>query len=306
MSQKHVILGDWGTTNLRLFLYEDGKVIAHKDGPGIAQIQTSPEDAFFNLTQDWFTGHGQIPALLCGMVGSSIGWVETPYRPCPVGVDDLSGNLTQFHTRTTDVAIVAGVSCTNPIGGPDFMRGEETQILGTLQNHPDLKSGRHLICLPGTHAKWVLLENAYIKSFMTALTGELFAILRQHSVITKGATSGPCDDEGALLKGAKRSFASDGSNILNQLFEVRALQLKGDLLRDASPAYLSGLLIGLDVKGALATFQDFDTICIIGAPQISARYSAVLQALGHQARLLDGTKGAVSGLISIGKTAGII
>src|SRR5262249_39761769 len=142
------------------------------------------------LIGEWLGTYGPLPLVLCGMAGSRNGWKEAAYIPCPAGSDALRASLLRFHDGELAVSIVPGGSCTNRLGAPDVMRGEETQIAGALALRPDLAEGRHLLCLPGTHTKWAYVENGRLSDFLTAMTGELFALLRDHSMLAKAGGGG--------------------------------------------------------------------------------------------------------------------
>jgi len=296
MGAETIILGDWGTSNLRLLLLEEGEVSARAEGPGIGLATDRPEHIFKELTKNW----PKVPALLCGMVGSSIGWVETDYIPTPAGLDDLSAGLKHFDANGQRICIIPGLSTTNALGAPDFMRGEETQLLGALREDPTLHQGRHLLCLPGTHTKWLVLEDGVVQRFQTALTGEIYAIILKHSVLAGCAMPG-CDvDATAFDKAVARVQAQEGAGFLHQVFETRAQQLSGALERDHAASFLSGLFIGEDVRGALASIaKDFDKnqpVQVIGAPVMGRCYCEALKAFGVKAQWRDGAQLSLSGL----------
>jgi 2-dehydro-3-deoxygalactonokinase len=191
MDSSVTIFGDWGTSRLRLYLRQGKSVLDRRDGPGIGSLNgASPREVFLRLVGDWREA-GPSMALLCGMVGSRNGWQEAAYAPCPAGAADIRERLLHIDADGLPVAIVPGLSCRNALGGPDVMRGEETQILGALELDPALKRGRHLLALPGTHTKWVAVEDGRIAHFVTAPVGELYALLREHSILAKAA---PGDD----------------------------------------------------------------------------------------------------------------
>ena len=174
------IAGDWGTTHLRLHLCRGTAVLDKADGPGIGALTTSPETILFDAIRPWSGKHGALPIWLAGMVGSRNGWREVPYASCPADIDRLRGALLKFRAHDHEIAIAAGASCTNRHGAPDVMRGEETQVFGALKSLP---AGGGLICLPGTHSKWATVEDDRITGFATHMTGEVFDVLRRHSIL---------------------------------------------------------------------------------------------------------------------------
>src|ERR1700684_3827935 len=176
MSEATFIAGDWGTSRLRLYLC-DGRwtVLARGEGEGASVPDCAGR--FAAAVAPWDKAHGVLPAVLGGMVGSTIGWKEVPYLRSPVKPQAIAGAALRFEAGGRDIAILPGLSCIGKTGAPDVMRGEETQILGALRLHPELAEVRHLFCMPGTHAKWVLVDNGAVVEFQTALSGELFELL---------------------------------------------------------------------------------------------------------------------------------
>ena len=178
MGAENFIGGDWGTSHLRLFLCDgQGALLDSRTGPGAAEASGHFSDVFASLAAHWEGSLGTLPAVLCGMVGSSIGWVQAPYVVCPAIPEEIADACVLL--RGGNVHIIPGLSCRNRFDAPDFLRGEETQILGALHLAPILRHGRWLICLPGTHTKWALLEDGVVlvdfKRFRTG-TGEREAL----------------------------------------------------------------------------------------------------------------------------------
>lgn len=309
MAPRLFIAGDWGTSNMRLCLIEDGKVRDQRTGPGIGQAADGPAAAFTAATAPWRAAHGPLPVLLCGMVGSSVGWVETPYLPCPAGYGELDAMLTRFQAGGHPIAIVPGLTTQNPLGAADFMRGEETQIFGALESQPGLAHGTHFLCLPGTHSKWVLLRDGRIETFLTALSGELFAVLRQHSVLCRGAEGLDPINADAFMTGVARARGSHGALLLHQLFETRGRQLSGSVSKPEAVSFLSGLIIGHDVTGALAAFgavlPEKPMVTVIGSATLLALYDTAFRAFGLDAVLLDGMTQSLTGLGGIARSVDI-
>jgi 2-dehydro-3-deoxygalactonokinase len=167
MSEPAFIAGDWGTSRLRLYLCDaSGHVLARAEGEGAA----APDHAarFTVAVAGWDKAHGKLPALLGGMVGSTVGWKEVPYLSCPARPEALAAAALRFEHEGRAFAIIPGLKCVNRTGAPDVMRGEEVQILGALNLHPQLARGRHIFCMPGTHAKWVAVEEGAVTEFQTA------------------------------------------------------------------------------------------------------------------------------------------
>ena len=230
-----------------------------------------------------------MPAVLCGMVGSSIGWVQAPYVACPVIPEQIADACVTL--RGGRVHIVPGLSCRNRFDAPDFVRGEETQILGALQLAPALRQGRRLLCLPGTHTKWALLEDGSVREFLTAPTGELFAAMRERSVLVGKHGSVETRIHAEAFKDGLASFnAFPHAQLLHRLFECRSRQLSGELR--APTAYLSGLLIASDVHGALRVLSgsiETRMVYVIGSSDLTQLYATTLAYHAYEAVQVEGT-----------------
>jgi 2-dehydro-3-deoxygalactonokinase len=286
---------DWGTTNLRAWTLDgQGRPVTQQDFPlGVSRLAPGEAAKRFEAEVRPALDAQTLPAILCGMVGSNLGWQAVPYADCPAGLDDLAGKLTSV---ADNARIVPGLRCEGIAGAPDVMRGEETQILGWLAQHPDRRRGRHVLCHPGTHAKWVLIEEGRIVRFVTAMTGELFAVMSQHSVLKTDAAP---DDEGAFDAGLAAAGAGDA--LAARLFTTRARVVGGDADPKGSASYLSGLLIGADVA---ATPQLLglrpERVDLLGDAALCARYGRALTHAGIAVETFDGEAAAIAGLFALG------
>ena len=299
MNAPRFIAGDWGTTHLRLFLCDaDGTALDHRSGPGAVDSAGQFANVLASQTAAWETQHGRLPAVLCGMVGSSIGWVQAPYVPCPARPEQIAAACIALDNGR--IHIVPGLSCQNRFGAPDLLRGEETQLLGGALNRLE---PRQLVCLPGTHTKWAVVEEGQVRDFFTAPTGELFALLRDHSVLVRPPQGvDPTADAEAFNKALTSVAAQPETELLHRLFECRSRPLTADLPPTAAAAYLSGLLIASDVHGALRTLSNTfvpSTVVLIGAPQLTQRYASACATLGLQTTQIDGATASLAGLTEI-------
>jgi 2-dehydro-3-deoxygalactonokinase len=296
------VAGDWGTSHLRLFLCDDdGVVLERSEGPGAAGAGGRFAEILDRTLAPWRQRHGELPAVLCGMVGSSMGWVQAPYLPCPAIPEQLADACVPLCGGS--VQIVPGMSCRNRFNAPDFMRGEETQIAGALACDPRLRAGQQLLCLPGTHTKWVSLKNGTISEFLTAPTGELFALLRDHSVLVGVRAAGESADAGvAFEQGLAQFNRFPRAQLLHQLFECRARRLSGELTAPQAAGYLSGLLIASDISGALGVLSAVigdGTVHLIGSPDLTRLYAAGLAAHHCATTQIDGVAASPAGLALI-------
>ncbi|HEV2268592.1 MAG TPA: 2-dehydro-3-deoxygalactonokinase [Steroidobacteraceae bacterium] len=307
MNRERHIAGDWGTSRLRLSLCLGGRVVETRQGPGIGTLREPAAAALRPLIADWREAHGPLPLLLCGMAGSRNGWRETPYLPCPADLRALAAGAMRFEAEGAPVAIAPGLSCRSRLGSPDVMRGEETQIAGALALHPGLGAGRHLLCLPGTHTKWACLEDGHVTDFLTALTGELFALLRDGSTLMRAARAGsegesidtegaPADAQEGFGSGLEAAAVLGTASLLHALFAVRSLQLLDGRSHAWARAYLSGLLIGADARGAMPLFGTRAGVVLIGDGGLNELYAQALRREGIAASCLDGEQCALAGL----------
>lgn len=277
---------DWGTTNRRVFLIEGGQVVrTERDDRGVTSVTDFEAEAAGIRSR-----FGDHPMLMAGMVGSNIGWQAAPYVPAPAGIEDLAANLLRLDDRT---AIVPGVSVTGPA---DVMRGEEVQLLGAVA--AGLVPGDALLAQPGTHCKWALMEGGRIAGFTTAMTGELFALLRKYgllsSQLTDEVTLGQAFLDG-VDEGRKRDLAAS-------LFGIRAAKLLGERSDVDAASFASGLLIGSDVAARLERVGH-DEVHILADPMLGGLYSAAIEAHGRRAVLVDSHAAFVAGIIAIGSVS---
>lgn len=265
---------DWGTSSLRAALLDDtGRVVEERALPrGILTVTPGEfPQVFEEVTAPWRAVPGAL-FLLGGMVGSRQGWLEAPYCPCPAGFADVAAALAWVEPGR--IAIVPGLSCEQG-GMPDVMRGEETQVFGALDR---LGVAGGLFVLPGTHSKWVRVEGQRIESFSTFMTGEFYALLRQHSILsrTMPADDGVLDEQ-AFERGVRH--AVQAGNLLHAAFSARTLSLFGALPAQALPSYLSGLVIGEELRSQ-HLHRLADPVVIVGAPALTQRYGLALRVLG--------------------------
>jgi 2-dehydro-3-deoxygalactonokinase len=293
------IAGDWGTSNLRLALCDErGQVLELRKGPGAAQSRDRFAPTLDALSADWRAAHGELPTLLCGMVGSAFGWREAPYLPCPAQTQELADALV---SPRANVHIVPGMKCTNPLGAPDVMRGEETQLLGATADSlaPRIGLGKTLVCLPGTHTKWVSMYDGVVQEFLTVPTGELFALLSDHSVIVRDVSTPVVHRAAEFERGLAEARRHPEIPVLHKIFQARTLRLDEQLAPEGAASWMSGLLAGTDVAGALPLFDAVDPgvpVHVIGTTELGRAYVTVLQAFGRAAQAVDGAAAAFAGL----------
>jgi 2-dehydro-3-deoxygalactonokinase len=289
------VIGDWGTSNFRLFRIVDAAVTDRTTGPGIGALTGAPDDVLRSALAPWSVSEPPGSVTLCGMIGSRNGWRDVPYADCPADAASWASRALHLALGDIPVTIAAGLACVDPRGTPDVMRGEETQIFGAMAAYPELAAGRHLVVLPGTHSKWVTLEDGRVVGFKTYLTGELFALLRNHSTLTRagGATVG--DEDASGFRDGLLRARSDG-RLLGSLFEARSRQLRTGSAPEWAVGFLSGLAIGSEIAEALAGDGTIQDLTLIGERQLANRYADALASFDLGARKIDGEACAISGL----------
>jgi 2-dehydro-3-deoxygalactonokinase len=290
-----VIGVDWGGTNLRVFIFRDDGSLAEtrRSDRGIQTIKDGGFERVLLSLLPEYESTALPPILCCGMAGGRGGWVEAPYIACPAKLDDLAQAL-KTPSTTHRVSIVPGLSTETADGLRDVMRGEETQIFGAL----DLTEAIRIVA-PGTHSKWATIERGAITAFRTFMTGELFALLLQHSLLGSPMQRGAPDPE-AFARGAVRGLETGAS--LSLLFSARTDWLFGTLKGESLSDYLSGLLIGMELAEMRAREADiFDApIAIVGAGDLSQRYKSALTLAGAGlVTRVDGEEAAARGLWKI-------
>ena len=295
MGEAAFLAVDWGTTNRRVYAIDaDGTVVAtERDDRGVLAI--APGEFVAELA-GIRARLGDKPVLCAGMVGSVRGWVAVPYLECPADLGALARGL---HWVEPGVAIVPGLSIVE--GGPgdvrrgDVMRGEEVQLLGSVP--AGLAPPEALLCQPGTHCKWAWIADGRVARFRTTMTGEMFALLRGHSLLAD-FLKGEVADGVAFREGVA---AAGDAALLTRLFGVRADALLGLRGHDDAAAYVSGLLIGHDVREqALASGQ---AVHVLADPALGGLYAAAIELTGGRPVPVDSQAAFVAGITAIWRIA---
>ncbi len=283
---------DWGTTRLRAILV-DGLTAVHRaeSDDGIARLRKGDHQAAFErVTGGWRAAEPDLPVVLVGMVGSREGWFPAPYAECPAGPEEIAAGAIPVEVGADRRSHVLPGVLTRHGGGVDVMRGEETHLLGS-----GVQDG--LVCLPGTHCKWAEMRAGRIARFATFMTGEMHALLREHSMIGRPAAE-PADPAG-FARGLADAWAADRGqepgSLLNLLFRARAATVTGALPPAELGPYLSGLLTGDEIVGALRLFGTPRAVTIVADPPRSDLYVEALgqrgittTVVGQEATLLAG------------------
>lgn len=301
-SQPSLVAIDWGTSNFRAFLLNgQGDLLQKKFArQGILRVFHSAfAKTLHKQIGDWLAQYPDIPVIMSGMIGSRQGWQEIPYLPCPVVMSDISRNIQPIR-HTERQWIVPGLRIDYPDGRVDVMRGEETQIIGALSSNPE---EAQLFCLPGTHSKWAAVENGKLTYFTTYMTGELFTLLAKHSILGKLMRNTKSDTDG-FLRGIE--WAERDSFLLSQLFQVRTQVLADKLNLDDVYSFLSGVLIGHEIRQVLASPLPVRKVTLIANPSIARLYAKALKKYDMHGVIKDVDQVTVRGLFKIATQAGIM
>ena len=289
---------DWGTTSFRAYrVSASGHVLDTVAAPdGILAVKDGAFEAALEAhIGAWDVG---LPVMAAGMITSRQGWIELPYLPCPASAADLARAL-HMHTTASGrrIAFATGLSYRAPNGMPDVMRSEETQVFGSL----DL--GVSHFVTPGTHSKWITTKGEAITRYTTYVTGEVFAALKDHTILGRLMKPG-ADDEEAFAMGV-RAALDDPAGFLHRIFSARSLGLFGELAPEAISSYLSGQVIGTEGGHAIRDNPKDAEYAVLASPGIGARYVKAIEIAGLRVRYGD-PEAIVKGLALIARKAGII
>ncbi len=303
MADDAALIGiDWGTTSFRAYrIAADGAVLeAQSAAAGILKV--ADRDFAAVLEREigpWLAAAPEVPVVASGMITSRQGWREVPYCPSPAGAGELAAGLLRHDTAGRRVVhFVPGLSLIGADGVPDVMRGEETQIVG------EAGGGRQALVLPGTHSKWAFAEDGRIVWFATFMTGEVFGLLKEHSILGR-LMAGEAPDDAAFARGL--GYAQQGpGGLLKRLFSARTLGLFDRLPAGGIEDYLSGLLIGSEIAEALTCLPDaVGEITVIGGSALAERYRQALAAAGLGVRTAAPDASA-RGQLLIARAAGLL
>jgi 2-dehydro-3-deoxygalactonokinase len=277
---------DWGTTNRRAWRIEDGAVAEElEDGRGVLSVAKTDFPAAVAEIRERLGDH---PMLMAGMIGSNRGWVEAPYVPCPADLAAIAESLAWAEPGRT--AIVPGLSSADP---PDVMRGEEVQILGAVAT--GMIPGDCLVCHPGTHNKWAVVADGTLVRFHTVMTGEMFSLLKEHSILSDLLVDEMGLDD-AFRAGVSRGL--EGNALTAELFSVRAGVLLGRHRKEDATDFTSGLLIGTDVAASLGEAAERE-VFVMGRPDLTRLYAAAIAIAGREAREVNGEAAFLAGIKAI-------
>lgn len=283
---------DWGTSNLRVWLMSGTQVKqARSADTGMGSLKPHEfEPALLKLISDWLDDHARekMQIIACGMVGAKQGWVEAPYAEVPCS--PVAGKVVhpQVNDPRLDVSILSGLCQMDP---PDVMRGEETQIAGFITGREDVCG---ILCMPGTHSKWICLERGIVSQFTTSLTGELYALICEHSIL-KSLVDKKGFDADEFAKGVARAVQAP-EMIFNSVFSLRARAVLHGSSQAQTAACLSGLLIGTEITSIIQHMPS-EQLYLLGSGKLGELYEQALEIMGHEFEKVDVTELTLKGLI---------
>ena len=285
---------DWGTSSLRgALIAANGQVIEERPfARGIMTVAPGGFPAVFEeCFGDWLPKSNGL-CLVSGMAGSRQGWMEAPYCACPAGFEEVAGKLAWIDPAPTGwrIAMVPGLSCEDA-SVPDVMRGEEVQIFGAMRI-TGLRDGSFV--LPGTHSKWATVRDGRITGFKTFMTGEFYALLSQHSILSKTVAADAPFDEAAFAQGLAHSQGDAG--LLHHAFSARTLSLFGRMEAAPLASYLSGLVIGEELRANGKSARG--DVVLIGSANLTRRYGQAITLQGGKHRAL-GSEATWAGLAAL-------
>lgn len=280
---------DWGTTNRRAWRMEGGRPTAEfADDLGFTSV---PAGGFPMEVAGIRRRLGDLPLLLAGMVGARGGWVAAPYLPCPLDLPTLAASLIEVPGERA--FIVPGASFVDGKRA-DVIRGEETQFVGAV--HAGMCEPDALICHPGTHNKWARMEQGRLTFFRTVMTGEMFSLLKAHSLL-KQWLARPAEPNEAFADGVDRGL--EGRALTADIFTVRARVLLGSLAEEDVASFVSGLLIGADLRSGLSRMPEQSEVIVMGSGTLTRLFSAALRQIGRANREVDGEQAFLAGAQAI-------
>ena len=292
MSETFAAVVDWGTSSFRAWLMStNGMVQGTFESPhGMAKLKPEEFGPHLENALSILKAEATTPVLMCGMVGAAQGWHQAPYLETPAHLAEIPQRAVRLPQLERDVRILPGI-CQKQPEKWDVMRGEETLLYGATL-HSNQSS---IVCLPGTHSKWAVISDRTVQSFSTAMTGELFSLLSEHSTLASYAHSKPADCRWAAFDAAVQEVRQAPQAILNKLFTIRSmpLLLKGDTAK-SMPDRLSGLLIGLEIAGV--NIENQAPVLLVANGGLADRYRRALQVFGIDATVSNSTDTAQQGL----------
>lgn len=296
---------DWGTSRFRLWILGSAGEVIHETSSDEGLL-TSSKVGFENVLEthlEHFQCPKDLPVIICGMAGSRSGWCEAQYIDTPANLLNIAERSVQVPHPSRDIRILPGIA-QRSADKPDVIRGEETQLFGMLAKDPETQNTNDkLVCMPGTHSKWVLLQGINLKAFTTFMSGELFAVIAQHSILKMALDISQTvnANDPAFLNSLHKTIASP-AEITAQFFQMRSSQLLGYSEPLSAKAALSGTIIGMEMAGGLKTYGNIKNIDLMATGNLHSLYKAAFQSIGIEVKSHDAESAGRDGLFHAAQT----
>ena len=298
MEKPAYVAVDWGTSSFRLWLIGvDGGILGERRSA--EGMTTAASLGFAGVLQahlDSLSVPAEIPVIICGMAGARQGWVEAGYIDTPTSLGAILTGAVSVPGQSRDIRILPGLA-QRSAEAPDVIRGEETQLLGALAGE---SQGEQIVCMPGTHSKWVRVVDGMVTGFSTFMTGELFDVISKHSILAQ-AIAGAGEPDGAAFKAAVGAIFKQPAMATSLLFGARSGQLLHGLSPSGAKAWISGTLIGSEIAGALSSAGHDARITLVASGGLQTLYETAFQCLSISYQTIDADAAVRRGLSAAAK-----
>ncbi|MCP1969645.1 2-dehydro-3-deoxygalactonokinase [Bradyrhizobium elkanii] len=294
MSGISYVAVDWGTSSFRLWLMgAGGKVLGERrSDEGMTAAARTGFAAVLQSHLDALGVQADLPVVICGMAGARQGWVEAGYIDTPAHLSDILKGAVGVGGQARDIRILPGIA-KRDTAAPDVMRGEETQLLGALGlNAP----GEALVCMPGTHSKWVRVRGGTVERFATFMTGELFSAVARDTILSHAVAGAEEVVDGDAFRAAVAEAFAAPALSANLLFRVRSRQLLFGGSAQAARETISGTLIGVELAAGLAERKQGAPVTLIASGRLQRLYQMALECLSIRLDAVDAEEAVRRGL----------
>ncbi|MGY4570561.1 2-dehydro-3-deoxygalactonokinase [Bradyrhizobium sp. USDA 3256] len=300
MSGLSYVAVDWGTSSFRLWLMSaSGKVLGERrSDEGMTTAATTGFAPVLQSHLDALGAAADLPVVICGMAGARQGWVEAGYIDTPAHLTDILNGAVVVSGQAREIRILPGIA-QRDTAAPDVMRGEETQLLGALGlNAP----GEALVCMPGTHSKWVRVRGGTVEGFATFMTGELFSVVARDTILSHAVAGAEEAVDGDAFRAAVAAAFAAPALSANLLFRVRSRQLLFGGSAQAARETISGTLIGVELAAGLAEREQGAPVTLIASGRLQRLYQMALEALSIPLDAVDAEEAVRRGLAGAAAT----
>jgi 2-dehydro-3-deoxygalactonokinase len=300
MKQAAYVAVDWGTSSFRLWLVDRaGNVLAERrshDG-----MMAAAKLGFATVLQSHLEAVGaaqRLPVVICGMAGARQGWVEAGYVDTPAPLASILEHAVAVPEQNRDIRILPGIAQRDP-KAPDVMRGEETQLLGALGVDA---ADDAIVCMPGTHSKWVRTSGGSVEGFATFMTGELFDVVSRETILSHAVAGADEAEDIDAFKSAVTAAFETPAFAANLLFQVRSGQLLYGGTPSSAREKISGTLIGLELAAGLAGEVPRPGITLVASGRLQMLYQLAFDTVSVPVRSFGAEDAVRRGLAMAAKS----